>query len=272
MLTVPRLTCAAKHEADPRTGNSPEPRIVFAGRRPCRAAGSRLRCWNAVKWPCAATIPSSGLRRRRCPGSQPGIPPAASHAPTFAVHGGTAASCCGLPLDRIHFVAGVLLQVPQPTNPGVHHRTGVSADGIRIRVGFDRVRAVAPNLRGPQAQPTSGGILVRGQYRIRNTGDRRPAEVLMQYGAVDVYYPPSGGARAALLVATDPTFATVVDERVAWLAHVAPYEPGSFFRRELPATRAVVDGVQDLGLLVVDGYVDLDPDGRPGLGAHVHDE
>jgi deoxyribonuclease V len=59
---------------------------------------------------------------------------------------------------------------------------------------------------------------------------------------------------------------------VAWLAHVAAYEPGSFFRRELPATRAVLDGVQDLGLLVVDGYVDLDPDGRPGLGAHVHDE
>ena len=94
----------------------------------------------------------------------------------------------------------------------------------------------------------------------------------MRYGAVDVYYPPSGGARGALVVASDPTFATVDDERVAWLEHVVPYEPGSFFRRELPATRAVLDGVQDLDLLVVDGYVDLDPDGRPGLGAHLHDE
>ena len=27
-----------------------------------------------------------------------------------------------------------------------------------------------------------------------------------------------------------------------------------------------------LALIVVDGYVDLDPDGRPGLGAHVHEE
>src|SRR5713226_9214071 len=27
-----------------------------------------------------------------------------------------------------------------------------------------------------------------------------------------------------------------------------------------------------LGLLVVDGYVDLDPTGRPGLGAHAHAE
>jgi deoxyribonuclease V len=102
--------------------------------------------------------------------------------------------------------------------------------------------------------------------------DGRRAEIPVRYGAVDVYYPPSGGARAALVVASDPTLATVVDERVAWLADVAAYEPGSFFRRELPATRAVLDGVPDLGLLVVDGYVDLDPDGRPGLGAHVHAE
>jgi deoxyribonuclease V len=102
--------------------------------------------------------------------------------------------------------------------------------------------------------------------------DGRPAEILVRYGAVDVYYPPSGGARAALVVAAEPTFATVVEERVAWLARVAPYEPGSFFRRELPATRAVLDGAQDLGLLIVDGYVDLNPAGRPGLGARLHDE
>ena len=94
----------------------------------------------------------------------------------------------------------------------------------------------------------------------------------MRYGATDVYYPPSGGARAALVVATDPAFATVVDERVAWLAQVEPYEPGLFFRRELPATRAVLDGVEDLDLLIVDGYVDLDPEGRPGLGARLHEE
>lgn len=94
----------------------------------------------------------------------------------------------------------------------------------------------------------------------------------MRYGAVDVYYPPSGGARAALVVAEDLAFAEVVDERVAWLDEVAPYEAGAFFRRELPAMRAVLHGAGDLGLVVVDGYVDLDPDGRPGLGARLHDE
>ena len=105
-----------------------------------------------------------------------------------------------------------------------------------------------------------------------STPDGGLVEIFMRYGAVDVYYPPSGGARAALVVAADPVFATVVDERVAWLGQVAPYEPGSFFRRELPATRTVLNGAEGLDLLIVDGYVDLDPDGRPGLGARLHDE
>ena len=33
---------------------------------------------------------------------------------------------------------------------------------------------------------------------------------------------------------------------------------------------AVLAHVRNLDLLVIDGYVDLDPDGRPGLGAHEH--
>jgi deoxyribonuclease V len=34
----------------------------------------------------------------------------------------------------------------------------------------------------------------------------------------------------------------------------------------------VLSRAGQLDLLVVDGYVDLDPDGRPGLGAHAHRE
>ncbi|GAA4444593.1 endonuclease V [Phytohabitans houttuyneae] len=91
-----------------------------------------------------------------------------------------------------------------------------------------------------------------------------------RFAAVDVHYPPDGGARAAAVVAGDDRFASIVDERVRWLPEVAPYEPGRFFARELPAVRAVLTGVEGLALVVVDGYVDLDPDGRPGLGAHLH--
>jgi deoxyribonuclease V len=43
-----------------------------------------------------------------------------------------------------------------------------------------------------------------------------------------------------------------------------------FYLRELPPLHAVLDGLSGLGLLVVDGYADLDPGGRPGLGAHAH--
>lgn len=89
-------------------------------------------------------------------------------------------------------------------------------------------------------------------------------------GAVDVHYPPAGGARAALVVAAEPRFAKLVEEHVARLDKVEPYEPGRFFVRELPAIEAVLAKAAALDVLIVDGYVDLDPDGRPGLGAHVH--
>lgn len=87
-----------------------------------------------------------------------------------------------------------------------------------------------------------------------------------------MHYPAAGGATAALLLAADSTYATVVLERTAELPHVAPYQPGEFFARELPALRAVLAGVAGLDLLVIDGYVDLDARGRPGLGAYVHAE
>jgi deoxyribonuclease V len=34
----------------------------------------------------------------------------------------------------------------------------------------------------------------------------------------------------------------------------------------------LANAIAAVELLVIDGYVDLDPDGRPGLGAHAHEE
>jgi deoxyribonuclease V len=90
--------------------------------------------------------------------------------------------------------------------------------------------------------------------------------------AVDVHYLGSGAARAAAVVAADSAFAHVLAEHSAVVPGAEPYRPGQFYRRELPPLRAVLSGLDGLGLLVVDGYVDLDPDGRPGLGAHAHAE
>lgn len=93
-----------------------------------------------------------------------------------------------------------------------------------------------------------------------------------RFGAADVYYPASGGARAALVVAADLRYSVILSEHVADLDRVEPYQPGSFYRRELPALRRVLADVESLDLLVIDGYVDLDPQGRPGLGTHLHHE
>lgn len=87
-------------------------------------------------------------------------------------------------------------------------------------------------------------------------------------GAVDVQYDDKGGARAALVVCADLTFSTVTSEHVADVRVIAPYEPGALYKRELPCVRAAIDPAPPLRLLVVDGYATLDPEGRPGLGAH----
>jgi len=92
------------------------------------------------------------------------------------------------------------------------------------------------------------------------------------FAAVDVAYLPTGGARAAIVIAATARFAAVLTERTADLPAVAPYLPGQFFLRELPPLRAVLRSAGQLRLIIVDGYVDLDPEGRPGLGSYVHQE
>jgi deoxyribonuclease V len=91
------------------------------------------------------------------------------------------------------------------------------------------------------------------------------------YAAVDVHYPRSGGAQAGAVLAADATFGHVLAERTAFVPEVPPYQPGEFYRRELPPLRVLLHGLEGLSLLVVDGYVDLDPSGRPGLGAYAHE-
>ena len=89
--------------------------------------------------------------------------------------------------------------------------------------------------------------------------------------ATDVHYLPAGGARAAAVVAADAAFSCLAGDRVAVVPDVAPYQPGQFYLRELPPLRAALDGLAGLRLLVIDGYADLDPDGRPGLGARARE-
>ena len=74
------------------------------------------------------------------------------------------------------------------------------------------------------------------------------------------------------MVAADATFCRLLADRTGQVAEVPPYHSGQFYLRELPPLHAVLDGLDGMRLLIVDGYADLDPAGRPGLGAHAHAE
>lgn len=51
---------------------------------------------------------------------------------------------------------------------------------------------------------------------------------------------------------------------------IAPYEPGFFFKRELPCLLALFKRAPaPFSAVLVDGLVWLDADGKPGLGAHL---
>ncbi len=55
------------------------------------------------------------------------------------------------------------------------------------------------------------------------------------------------------------------------IENIAPYEPGSFYKRELPCILALLAEIGELPeAIVVDGYVSLGKTGRPGLGMHLY--
>lgn len=90
--------------------------------------------------------------------------------------------------------------------------------------------------------------------------------------ALDVQYDDLAGTARAAAVG----FAAWGDEVPAFeeaviVAAVAPYEPGAFYRRELPCLLAVLAAVAGpVATVIVDGYVDLAP-GRAGLGRHLYE-
>jgi len=88
---------------------------------------------------------------------------------------------------------------------------------------------------------------------------------------VDVDYRTQEAVAACLLFRAWPD-ATSAGEKVERLHPVEPYEPGQFYRRELPCLLAVLSKVTEpLDALVIDGYVWLRDTNAPGLGAHLYE-
>ncbi|MFY9973633.1 MAG: endonuclease V [Chromatiaceae bacterium] len=93
----------------------------------------------------------------------------------------------------------------------------------------------------------------------------------MTIALVDVHYDGSS-ARAACVLAESWEADSTLDEQVLRIGRVEPYEPGRFYRRELPCRLAVLGllgAVPDV--VVIDGYVWLSSGERPGLGARLHE-
>ncbi|MHA0033508.1 endonuclease V [Deinococcus sp. PESE-13] len=84
--------------------------------------------------------------------------------------------------------------------------------------------------------------------------------------AADVQYGDTG-AQAAGVLFTDWPDAAPERTLLVHLPEVAEYVPGEFYRRELPCLLRLVEVVAvPLSAVVVDGYVTLGEDARPGLG------
>ncbi|WP_338873453.1 endonuclease V [Myxococcus stipitatus] len=87
---------------------------------------------------------------------------------------------------------------------------------------------------------------------------------------LDVDYRPDVTV-AACVVFRDWTDATEATHHVDRGPPAAEYEPGQFYRRELPHLLRVLALVPEkLEAIVVDGYVWLGED-KPGLGAHLYE-
>jgi deoxyribonuclease V len=88
---------------------------------------------------------------------------------------------------------------------------------------------------------------------------------------VDVAY-RGDRARAACLVFPHWRSAEPLRVLKAFLDHVAEYEPGAFYKRELPSLLSVLNQLEaHLDAVVIDGYVWLADGTVPGLGAHLYE-
>lgn len=89
--------------------------------------------------------------------------------------------------------------------------------------------------------------------------------------AVDVNYRDSDAVAAGVLF-QDWEDSESVDELIVPVPTFAEYEPGHFYRRELPCVLELLRQLeQSPKCIIIDGHVYLGRDKKPGLGKHLHD-
>lgn len=87
----------------------------------------------------------------------------------------------------------------------------------------------------------------------------------------DVHYEESCATAAAILF-EDWQDDTIVDQLAVQCSDVKPYQPGSFYQRELAPLREVLKLVTcPIDCYVIDAYCHLSAAQDPGLGAYFHE-
>ncbi len=211
--------------------------------------------------------------------------PLALAAPRATVTG-DAEIGCPVPGSPSCQADGLSLLPPSVNAPGACtvrvHDTDAGPVTLQLICGVTVLPDTPSKLIGPDVTARVGGtgvaasrafgwtVAATGTVARRVQAGRQPGGGV--FVAVDVHYLPGGGARAAAVVAADAAFCHLLADRIGQVAEVPPYQPGQFCLRELPPLHAVLDGLDGMRLLIVDGYADLDLGGRPGLGAHAHTE
>lgn len=89
--------------------------------------------------------------------------------------------------------------------------------------------------------------------------------------ATDVHYFRNSAVAAGVLF-QNWTDSQAVNEWGVALSTAADYEPGQFYRRELPCVMVLLEQTKLLPeYIIVDGHVYLDGNHRPGLGKYLYD-
>jgi deoxyribonuclease V len=90
--------------------------------------------------------------------------------------------------------------------------------------------------------------------------------------AIDVHYKETTAKAVGALIAHWHD-ASALRHIIKYINEVEEYEPGAFYKRELPCILEIIKEVDLSGLtyIIVDGFVVLDDSGKPGLGAYVYE-
>ena len=89
---------------------------------------------------------------------------------------------------------------------------------------------------------------------------------------VDVYY-TNDIAMASGAVFDEWTTEDAIADEFFIAKDVQPYEPGQFYKRELPPLSGLINQLNyDLDVIVIDGFVWLDDANSPGLGSYLFEE